>query len=283
MQVIEKTTALNKILEDFHAKNLKIGFVPTMGALHNGHISLIEKALDDNDLVVCSIFVNPKQFNDKDDLINYPRTLSDDIKLLKKTGCHILFAPPVEEVYPTEFVKKEKVIYDFGQLDKVMEGFYRPGHFQGVATVVHRLFEIVKPHQAYFGNKDYQQVAVIRHLVSSLNIAVKIISCDTKREHDGVAMSSRNKNLTPKGRQMAAHIPRILNLAKEKTDSLSVEELKQWVDNEIEKTNFLKLDYFEISDAQSLNPLKKWNTKGNNIGCIAVFAKKVRLIDNIIL
>ncbi|HET6245412.1 MAG: pantoate--beta-alanine ligase [Bacteroidetes bacterium] len=283
MNVVNNITALNHILEDFRLKNLKIGFVPTMGALHQGHASLITKALKENEVVVCSIFVNPKQFNDKDDLINYPRTPEADIILLENLGCQILFAPSVEEMYPFEITGKEKPAYDLGGLDKIMEGFYRPGHFQGVALVVHRLFELVRPQRAYFGTKDYQQVAIIRKLTSDLQLPIEIISCPTLRDSDGVAMSSRNKNLSPKARKMAAHIPRILNLAREKAGLLSVNELKHWVENEINKTNFLTLDYFELADAQSLTPLQKLNPKGNNVGCIAVFAQKVRLIDNIIL
>ena len=280
MQIFEKIPALNQTLNRLRSDNVKIGFVPTMGAIHNGHISLINKALEENELVVCSIYVNPKQFNNQEDLKNYPRTLKEDVELIQLTNCNILFVPSTEEIYPPEEIQSD---YDFGHLDKIMEGLHRPGHFQGVGAVIQRLFEIIKPHRAYFGAKDYQQVAIIRRLTENLNLSVEIVSCPTQREPDGLAMSSRNKNLTEEARKIAPHIYRILNLSKEKANSFSIEELKQWVEKEINNTHFLKLDYFELSDAETLTPLKNWNSPGNNIACIAVFAGKIRLIDNIIL
>ena len=280
MQIFEKIPALNQTLNRLRSDNVKIGFVPTMGAIHNGHISLINKALEENEQVVCSIYVNPKQFNNQEDLKNYPRTLKEDVELIQSTNCNILFVPSTEEIYPPEEIQPE---YDFGHLDKIMEGLHRPGHFQGVGAVIQRLFEIIKPQRAYFGSKDYQQVAIIRKLTENLNLSVKIVSCPTQREPDGLAMSSRNKNLTGEARKMAPHIYSILNLSKEKANSFSIEELKQWVEKEINNTSFLKLDYFELADAETLIPLKNWNPPGNNIACIAVFAGKIRLIDNIIL
>ena len=280
MQIFEKIPALNQTLNRLRSDNVKIGFVPTMGAIHNGHISLINKALEENELVVCRIYVNPKQFNNQEDLKNYPRTLKEDVELIQSTNCNILFVPSTEEIYPPEEIQPD---YDFGHLDKIMEGLHRPGHFQGVGAVIQRLFEIIKPHKAYFGAKDYQQLAIIRKLTENLNLSVEIVSCPTQREPDGLAMSSRNKNLTGEARKIAPHIYRILNLSKEKAHSFSVEELKQWVEKEINNISFLKLDYFELADAETLIPLKNWNSPGNNIACIAVFAGKIRLIDNIIL
>ncbi|MBT3385215.1 MAG: pantoate--beta-alanine ligase [Prolixibacteraceae bacterium] len=256
-----------------------VGFVPTMGALHSGHLSLVEKAINENQVVVVSIFVNPTQFNDSKDLERYPRTLESDLKLLKSTGCQFVFAPGVNEIYP----KPDRRIFNFGTLDSVMEGKHRSGHFNGVAQVVSRLFEIVKPDKAYFGLKDFQQLAIIKNLVVQLKLPVEIVSCPIIREESGLAMSSRNELLTTEERENAALISRTLFLAKNFVAEKSVEQLVHWVLKTINKNSFLTVEYFEVVDDTRLKPIKSWSEKNTKIGCIAVFCGKIRLIDNIIL
>jgi pantoate--beta-alanine ligase len=280
MDVFYKLSELLAHLQTLAGSNT-IGFVPTMGALHQGHISLVERAALENNTVVCSIFVNPTQFNDPNDLKNYPRTLENDIALLQKSKCDILFAPTAEEIYPADFNLSQE--FNLEGLDKVMEGASRPGHFKGVATIVKRLFEIVTPTRAYFGLKDYQQVAVIKSLVKVYNLSVEIVACETIRETDGLAMSSRNRLLTPQAREKAAIIPELLAEIKEKAAFCSIQEIKSLVKEKIDSTPLLKLDYIEISDAQSLAPLNNWSAQGNNLVCIAVFAGNIRLIDNSLL
>jgi pantoate--beta-alanine ligase len=260
---------------------LKIGFVPTMGALHDGHITLIKKAKEESDIVVCSIFVNPTQFNDPEDLKNYPRTEAEDIKLLSGENCDVVFLPEEKEIYP-KHENLPHLDFHFGELENVMEGKFRPGHFAGVAKVVSRLFDIVNPHKAFFGQKDYQQVAVINNLVKQTNSPVEIISCPTFREQDGLAYSSRNRFLTPIARSKAVIVPQALFHAKEMYAKESISTIKEMVAEKIRSTEDLSLEYFEISDSKTLLPLKEWNTAGNNVACIAVFAGKVRLIDNVI-
>lgn len=258
--------------------NGTIGFVPTMGALHKGHISLVEKAVKENDIVVVSIFVNPTQFNDKSDLERYPRNLDADIKLLEKTGCHIVFAPGVDEVYPEPDTRK----FNFGSLETVMEGKHRPGHFNGVAQVVSKLFDMVRPSKAYFGLKDFQQLAVIKNMVRQLNLSVEIVPCPIIREKSGLAMSSRNELLTPEERQNAATISETLFQSKELTGKKSVHELKKWVIETINKNPFLTVEYFEIVDDMQLQPVNSWDEKNIKVGCVAVYCGKVRLIDNVV-
>ncbi|MBA3901532.1 MAG: pantoate--beta-alanine ligase [Bacteroidetes bacterium] len=279
MKFFEKVFDLQAFLNAKGA-NSTIGFVPTMGALHNGHISLLKKALAENDLVVLSIFVNPTQFNNPEDLKNYPRTIKEDVKLLQQHVDVIIFAPSVEEVYPEGFGNQPD--FDFSPLDKVMEGAFRPGHFNGVGRVVKRFFEIVNPQRAYFGQKDFQQLAIIKNMAAQLNLPLEIISCPTERETDGLAMSSRNRNLTPEARKFAAAIPVVLNEAKSMQPLKTVQQVKEWATGQIEATGFLQLDYFEIADVKNLQHLQNWNPEGNNVACIAVFAGKVRLIDNIV-
>lgn len=254
-----------------------VGFVPTMGALHKGHLSLVEKALVENKTVVVSIFVNPTQFNDTKDLERYPRTLETDLKLLEPTGCQIVFAPNAKEIYPEPDTRE----FNFGELETVMEGKYRQGHFNGVAQVVSKLFGIVQPDKAYFGLKDFQQLAIIKSLVKQLGIPVTIVSCKIVREENGLAMSSRNQLLTSEQRKNAAIIFATLLKANEQKEIKSVEELTNWVIETLNKNPFLNVEYFEIVDDEQLQPIKNWNNNKIKIACVAAFCGKVRLIDNI--
>ncbi len=254
-----------------------IGFVPTMGALHEGHISLVKRAVAENQTVVVSIFVNPTQFNDPVDLEKYPRTLRTDLELLEQTGCRVVFAPRAEEVYPEPDNRK----FDFGTLETVMEGKFRPGHFNGVAQVVSKLFDMVKPDRAYFGLKDFQQLAVIKAMVKQLDFPIEIIACPIVREKNGLAMSSRNERLTPEERKNAAHIFETLKKGNEQKGLKNVNELKTWVVETINKNPFLKVEYFEIVDDKQLQPVTNWDENSRKIGCVAVFCGSVRLIDNI--
>lgn len=258
---------------------LTVGFVPTMGALHLGHISLIEESIKTCSLTVCSIFVNPIQFNNKADLEKYPRTPEADLQLLESKGCDVVFMPGIEDIYPTE----NKEIFEFNGLDAVLEGKFRPGHFNGVAVVVKRLFEIIQPDMAFFGEKDFQQLTIIKHLVSTQNIPVQIIPCNTIREPDGLAMSSRNIRLNPGQRKNAPVIFQSLQWAKENFQKLSIAEIKEQVKNKIEFTPGMQLEYFEIVDSTNLIPINdaSKNTINGRIACIAVFLGEIRLIDNI--
>lgn len=277
MKLYTTISALQTELNKARMSGLNIGFTPTMGALHEGHLSLVSKAGNENDLVVVSIFVNPTQFNDQNDLERYPRTLESDMDKLSPLKCDYVFAPMINEVYPVPDTRK----FDFGNLETVMEGQFRPGHFNGVAQVVSRLFDIVKPDKAYFGLKDFQQLAIIKELVRQLNYPVKIISCEIVREPDGLAMSSRNMLLQPEYRKVAPIIYRTLLLAKKLKRSKSVEEIKELVKIEIETNKLLKVEYFEIVDETRLFPVVSWNQPTMKIGCIAVIAGNIRLIDNI--
>jgi pantoate--beta-alanine ligase len=257
----------------------QIGFIPTMGALHEGHLMLIRRAKQENDLVVSSVFVNPTQFNNKEDLEKYPRNLTSDAKMLEENGCDLLFAPDVLEMYPAG--ENDLLNIDFGPLGKVMEGKFRPGHFQGVATIVHRLFDVVEPNRAYFGKKDYQQLAVICTMVNKMNLPVEIVGCETVRETDGLAMSSRNLRLTPPERAIAPKIYAVLKNVKQMAGSMPVRELQQWAVDQIAQNPEFKLEYFEIGDKNSLMPLENWNYKEDSVAFIAVFLGAVRLIDNL--
>ena len=270
----EKTTTY---IDRQKADGYSIGFVPTMGALHEGHLELMRRAKNENDLLAVSVFVNPKQFNNPEDLKKYPRNLAKDMEMLNSVGCDVLFAPVADEMYP----EPENTNYDFGPLENVMEGASRKGHFNGVAIVVRKLFEIVKPHKAYFGEKDYQQLAIIKELVKKENIAVKIVPCPIVREEDGLAMSSRNERLTDEERKIAPFIYQTLQNAKNKVPKLSPENLKAWVKKEFKKTGSFQLDYFEIADDTYLQPVQSWDNSTGTMGFMAVFMGKVRLIDNI--
>jgi pantoate--beta-alanine ligase len=273
--IVETKANLQKIRE----KKISIGFVPTMGALHQGHLSLIKKAKQDNGFVACSIFVNPIQFNNKSDLQKYPRNIDLDIGMLKSVNCDFLFYPSETEMYPNPVTE----VFDFGDLDKVMEGKYRPGHFNGVAVVVKKLFEIIKPDRAYFGQKDYQQLAIIQKVVRDEKLPVEIIPCLTIREKDGLAMSSRNQLLDKAAREKAPMIYEALKEVKNKAGHNTVNEVKEYIRQLFRKTQIAELEYFEIVDMYTLKPLKTWEESRNIIACIAVYFGKIRLIDNMIL
>ena len=259
-------------------KGKSVGFVPTMGALHEGHLELMRRAKRENDLLAVSIFVNPIQFNNPEDLEKYPRDLERDERLLRKVGCDLLFAPEVEEVYPAG---DKPETYNFGALEKVMEGAFRPGHFNGVAVVVKRLFDIVRPDRAYFGEKDFQQLTIIKKLVQQEQMKVKIVPCPIVREADGLAMSSRNVRLTPNERRLAPEIHRILSEAVRMKEKMSPAELTAWVKNRFEQHPAFRLEYFEIADEQNLQPVEYWDETPEIMGFVAVYLGKVRLIDNI--
>lgn len=262
----------------------EVGFVPTMGALHQGHISLVNRAAADCKIVVVSIFVNPTQFNNPADLEKYPRTIENDCEMLEKAGATIVFIPSIEEIYP----QKDNRIFDLGGLDSNGEGPRRPGHFNGVAQVVTRLFDIVKPKFAYFGEKDFQQLAIIRYFSQKLNYPLTIVSCPTVRESDGLAMSSRNLLLTSEHRKVAPTIYKTLKKAAEIATAQNLsqicpapQELTKWVISEINSEPLLKTEYVEIVDSISLCPVKNWDEVDEIQLCTAVFAGTVRLIDNI--
>lgn len=278
MKLIGSITETKNLLAEHRSKGHNIGFVPTMGALHKGHISLVERAVSENDIVIVSIFVNPTQFNDKTDLKNYPRTPESDINLLEKAGVNYIFMPSEQEMYPVPDTRT----FDFGLLDKVMEGAHRPGHFNGVAQVVSKLFEIINPDKAYFGQKDFQQLAIIRKMVKMLNLKVDVVSCPIVREEDGLAMSSRNLLLSPEKRVSAPLISKTLFEARNKLSLLSVKETIEWVTSTINKDPNLSVEYFELSNAETLEPVSNWNFADSIVGCIAVKAGNIRLIDNVI-
>lgn len=274
--VVDKISDLKTMLQGFRSEGKSIGFVPTMGALHKGHVSLVERSVAENDITVVSIFVNPTQFNDKNDLKNYPRMPEKDIAMLETAGVNVVFMPTESEIYP----EPDTRVFDFGMLDKVMEGKFRPGHFNGVAQVVSKLFDIVEPHRAYFGQKDYQQLAIIRAMVRMLGYRIEIVGCPIVREPDGLAMSSRNLLLTPEHRKSAPLIYQTLAEARNKTNELSVKEMIDWVVNGINSDPNLKVEYFELADADSLLPVQGWDHPNGIVGCIAVWAGNIRLIDN---
>ncbi|HEY9169837.1 MAG TPA: pantoate--beta-alanine ligase [Lutibacter sp.] len=257
-----------------------IGFVPTMGALHEGHLSLVKKAKKENDIVVVSIFVNPTQFDNTDDLLNYPKTIEKDLSLLKSFNCDIVFTPTPEEIYADD-IKSES--FDFDGLEFQMEGKFRAGHFNGVGTIVERLFHIVKPYKAYFGEKDYQQFQIVRKMAEKRNLPVKIISCPIYREKDGLAMSSRNIRLTKEHRAAAPFIYETLKKAKIQFGTKNASEVVKWVENEFKNHPLLNLEYIEIADEDTLLPVETKNPAKKYRAFIAVFAGNVRLIDNISL
>lgn len=275
MKVFESVKELRAELDK--AEQSGIGFVPTMGALHAGHRSLVERARRENNTVVVSVFVNPTQFNDKNDLKHYPRTPEADARLLEEAGADFVLMPSVEEIYPQPDSRQ----FDFGLIDKVMEGATRPGHFNGVAQVVSRLFDIVRPARAYFGEKDFQQIAVIRAMVRQLNIPVTINACPIVREGDGLALSSRNTRLTPEQRQKAPLIARTLKESTTFVPGKSVEEVIDYVVNTINSDPVMEVEYYEIVDGNTLESIKNWSDTDYPVGCITVYCGEVRLIDNI--
>lgn len=278
MQVLNTKNELINLLDNYKKEGKKIGFVPTMGALHNGHLSLVKASKTHSDITVVSIFVNPTQFNDPEDLKRYPRTLEQDVKLLETVGCDFVFAPSVKEIYPEPDTRK----FDFGYIETVMEGAKRPGHFNGVGQVVSRLFDIVRPDKAFFGMKDFQQVAVIKNMVGQLKYNIEIVPCPIIREESGLALSSRNTLLDEDHKKNAPHIYATLKKARSLASQLSVDELKQWIKDEINKNPLLETEYVEIVDDTSLKVIHDWSEKGTKVACVAVYAGKIRLIDNIV-
>jgi pantoate--beta-alanine ligase len=279
MQIFNSKNALTHALNELRNRGKAIGFVPTMGALHEGHISLVKKAKTGTDVVLISIFVNPTQFNNQSDLTNYPRIPQQDLPMLEAVGADIVFMPDVKEMYPEGAVSSSTSL-PLGSLGEVMEAKHRPGHFDGVITVVRKLFEVSGKCKAYFGQKDFQQLAVVRFLVKHENIPVEIISCPIVREENGLAMSSRNMRLTPEQREAAAVLSKALFAVKEKWNSLSADEAKQLAAEIISEQPLVRLEYFEIADRDTLLPVSE---KKNAVACVAAFVGEVRLIDNILL
>jgi pantoate--beta-alanine ligase len=276
LQTVAETQAYILVCKQ---KGSQLGFVPTMGALHQGHMSLVKRARKENDIVICSIFVNPIQFNNPQDLVKYPRTLEADMALLREAGCDAVFAPSAQEMYP----EQDTTAYDFGMLDKVMEGQFRPGHFNGVAIVVRRLLEIMMADAAYFGEKDFQQLAIIRKMVESLSLRVRIVSCPIVREPDGLAMSSRNQLLLPEERAVAPLLYMTLQKAAAHYTSYTPAKLQQMVVADIEQNPLFRVEYVEIVDMDTLMPVSAWTSNKHIIICLAAFLGQVRLIDNIVL
>ncbi len=279
MKTLTTILDLKEYLKTINNKSEFVGFVPTMGALHSGHLSLLEMARKECSLSVVSIFVNPLQFNDKKDLEKYPRTIERDSEMLEKAHCDILFTPTVTEIYPLQTIENIKI--DLGFLDKTMEGAHRPGHFHGVCTVVKRLFDIIQPTKAYFGEKDFQQLSVIKHMVKELNIPIDIVSCPTMRESNGLAMSSRNMLLTPEEKNNASLIYKTLMEGKEKIQFEELKKVKQWTEDTINSNPFLQLEYFEVVNATTLRSVEVIEKEKKLRACIAVKVGSIRLIDNI--
>lgn len=277
MKIIDTISELENQLQGYRHKGETIGLVPTMGALHQGHASLVERCVADNKISIVSLFVNPTQFNNKEDLEHYPRTPEKDHELLERLGVDYVFSPSVEEMYPEE----DKRVFDFGQLDKVMEGEFRPGHFNGVAQIVSKLFDIVKPDNAYFGEKDFQQLAIVKDMVRQLQMPVNIIGMPIVRESSGLAMSSRNQRLSEEQKKNASEVYKVLNESKLMIYKFIPYELINYVSESINKVSGLKVEYFQIVDGDNLQPVTSWSDSDYIVGCIALFCGEVRLIDNI--
>ncbi len=277
MKIVHTINELQSELSALTAQGKMVGLVPTMGALHAGHASLVKRCVKENDVTVVSVFVNPTQFNDKNDLIKYPRTLDADCKLLEANGCSFVFAPSVEEMYPQPDTRQ----FSFAPLDTVMEGAFRPGHFNGVAQIVSKLFYAVKPNRAYFGEKDFQQLAIIREMTKQLNLDIEIIGCPIVREVDGLALSSRNSLLSAEEREIALKISQTLFKSRTFAADHSVSETIRFVEESIAAEQGLRLEYFKIVDGYTLQDLKDWADTNYAVGCITVFCGQVRLIDNI--
>lgn len=286
MKIIRTTSELKATVSEAKESNKTIGFVPTMGALHEGHISLIDTARKENDIVVASVFVNPIQFNNKEDLSKYPRTEESDCEKLQQAGTDIVFIPTVEEMYPEPVTET----YHFGAIEEVMEGPQRPGHFSGVAVVVKRLFDLTEPTRAYFGEKDFQQVAIIRSLLNQIQYPIELIACPIVRADDGLALSSRNMRLSPEARAIAPTIYETLQQATEMAEYDDVEKVKEWVIDTLSNYHLInpqskedlcfEPEYFEIVDSLTLQPINSWDEATEQaVGCIAVWLDGVRLID----
>ena len=277
MKLIQTVKELKAQLDVLRKEGKQIGLVPTMGALHEGHSSLVRRAVAENDVVVVSDFVNPTQFNDQNDLIKYPRTLEADCALLEKEGAHIVFAPSVEEVYPEPDTRQ----FSYAPLDTVMEGKYRPGHFNGVCQIVSKLFMMVEPHRAYFGENDFQQLSIIREMVKQMQFPLQIVGCPIVRESDGLALSSRNARLSTEERQQALNISKTLFASVDFSKTHTVAETQAFVEESIAKADGLELEYFEMVDGLTLQKVNNWEDTDYIVGCITVYCGEVRLIDNI--
>ena len=277
MKLVHTIQELRAELDIQRQAGKKIGLVPTMGALHEGHASLVRRAVAENEVVVVSDFVNPTQFNDKNDLLKYPRTLEADCELLEKEGAAYVFAPSVEEMYPEPDTRQ----FSYAPLDTVMEGKYRPGHFNGVCQIVSKLFMMVEPDKAYFGEKDFQQLAIIREMVKQMNFPLEIVGCPIVRESDGLALSNRNARLSEEQRKQALGISQTLFKSKEYAASHTLEETQKFVEDGIAAAEGLELEYFEIVDGMTLQKVASWEDTDYVVGCITVFCGEVRLIDNI--
>ena len=279
MKVVHTVSELKANLAAFRAEGKSVGLVPTMGALHEGHASLVRRSVSENDVTVVSVFVNPTQFNDKNDLAKYPRTLEADCTLLESLHADCVFAPSVEEVYPEPDTRS----FSYPPTDTVMEGEFRPGHFNGVCQVVSKLFMMVEPDRAYFGEKDFQQIAVIRRMVEDLQFPLTIVPCPIVREESGLAMSSRNSLLTADEKELATNISRVLFISRHYAKNHTLAETQQWVIDTLNALDGLEVQYYEIVDGSSLESLKVWDDSEDIVGCITVFCGQipVRLIDNI--
>jgi len=277
MKLVHTIKELQSELNALRSIGKTIGLVPTMGALHAGHASLVKRAVAENDVVVVSDFVNPTQFNDRNDLIKYPRTLDADCELLEKVGASFVFAPSVEEIYPEPDTRQ----FSYAPLDTVMEGKFRPGHFNGVCQIVSKLFMIVEPDRAYFGEKDFQQLAIIREMVKQMEFKLQIVGCPIVREEDGIALSSRNARLLPEEREYALNISQTLFKSRTFAASHTVAETQKFVEDAIAASKGLRLEYFEIVDGNNLQKIASWEDTEYAVGCITVFCGEVRLIDNI--
>ncbi|MFL1012481.1 pantoate--beta-alanine ligase [Flavisericum labens] len=282
MEIYKEKQQIKQAVNQLKAQKQSIGLVPTMGALHEGHLQLVKKALEENDTAIVSIFVNPTQFNNPSDLEKYPRTLENDVRLLDNVSANriLVYAPTVEDVYGKNPVSEQ---FDFDGLEYEMEGRFRQGHFDGVGTVVKRFFEIVKPHNAYFGEKDFQQLQIIKKLVEKYHIPVNVVGCKIQRDPDGLAMSSRNTRLKPEYRKVAPFIYKTLKAAKKYFGTESANKVTEWVEKEFAKNGLLELEYFIISETETLKPVKRKSNKKNYRAFVAVYADDIRLIDNIAL
>ncbi len=278
MYIVNTIAELKEKLNECRSRHESIGLVPTMGDLHAGHVSLVKRCVAENDVCVVSDFVNPTQFNDKNDLAAYPHKPESDAALLEKNGCTIVFMPSVEEMYPEPDTRE----FHFGALEQVMEGPYRPGHFNGVAQIVSKLFYAVEPDRAYFGEKDFQQIAIVRNMVAQLGLKLQIVSCPIIREADGLAMSSRNARLSAEERKTAAHISKYLFESRDMASSCPLSAVREYVIDHINTEPLFRLDYYDIVDGISLQPVQNWEDSPYAVGCIAVYCGNVRLIDNVV-
>lgn len=277
MKVIKTVRELKQAVSELKQAGKVVGLVPTMGALHAGHMSLVDRARRENDVVVVSVFVNPTQFNNKEDLRTYPRTEEQDCRMLEAAGCDIVFMPTVEEIYP----EPDNRVFDLGPVAEVMEGKFRPGHFNGVAQIVSKLFSFVTPDRAYFGEKDFQQIAVIRRMVELEGFKLEIVACPIKREDDGLALSSRNVRLTPEQRKIAPNIAKVMAESCIFAQSHTVVETIQYVVSNVNRFPFMEVEYYEIVDGYTLQAINDWTDADYVVGCITVYCGDVRLIDNI--